>query len=468
MSWALMKHPDGIEGNLFITHAWQEGIFEFISKVLNSWPYGANAAWCCMLANPQNLDIAQLINSPPESPFAKALRVSKYLLVVPNRVDSIYCRLWCAYEAFLAYEWDIDILTATAPIFWDAVVDMIIAIFVALAGAILAVATPSWERAINYNDRQVMLIFLIACLSFYFFTESFVTRRMCSLSAVFICAYLSVAVDGTYGILGGHALPIRNTRAILLILGTAAMIFNLTRTMAVECARGAEQLRAGYGGSITHARCTRTSDETQIRAEIGDDRVGAVNHAIDVLLCAGMSTPSLRRAAQAGVNVQSAAHIEYGSIAAMVMINISMNWDILSRSCEYVDIALSFLSLLELLMFLVQFFWWAHDARAFATKVCARLGLEFIIFLYLPLRVLHAKGMITLILCYRLTVVMYITAGGFIIVLSALHVDGVSRYVYKGRAIAQCLVAPRYQSCFRCSAVAATAAFSKPDQSGHH
>ena len=55
MSWALMMNPDGLDCDLFITHAWQEGVFEFTQKVLTSWPWRASHAWCCMLANPQNL-----------------------------------------------------------------------------------------------------------------------------------------------------------------------------------------------------------------------------------------------------------------------------------------------------------------------------------------------------------------------------------------------------------------------------
>ena len=55
-SWALLAHPSGIQCDLFVSHGWAEGIYEFIDKVLNSWHRGANNAYCCMLSNPQNLD----------------------------------------------------------------------------------------------------------------------------------------------------------------------------------------------------------------------------------------------------------------------------------------------------------------------------------------------------------------------------------------------------------------------------
>ena len=121
MSWALMMNPDGLDCDLFITHAWQENVFEFTDKVLSSWPWRARHAWCCMLANPQNLDIGTLLQSPSMSPFALALQSSKYMLVVPNRHKSVYTRLWCGYEAYLAFESNKIIRTATPSIWREAV-----------------------------------------------------------------------------------------------------------------------------------------------------------------------------------------------------------------------------------------------------------------------------------------------------------------------------------------------------------
>merc|ERR1712048_794396 len=66
-SWALMCNKEGLKCDLFVTHGWQEGVYEFIDKVLNSWPSGAQHAYCCMLSNPQNLDVGDLIASPSQS-----------------------------------------------------------------------------------------------------------------------------------------------------------------------------------------------------------------------------------------------------------------------------------------------------------------------------------------------------------------------------------------------------------------
>lgn len=101
MSWALLKHPEGLTCNVFITHCWAEGIYEFLDRVEQSWPRGALGAYVCFLSNPQNLDISRLLASPKESPFAMALASASTVLVIPNERVSIYTRLWCVYEAGL-------------------------------------------------------------------------------------------------------------------------------------------------------------------------------------------------------------------------------------------------------------------------------------------------------------------------------------------------------------------------------
>lgn len=53
-----------------------------------------------------------MLQTPSDSPFAAALRASKIVLVVPNRHCSVYTRLWCGYEAFLAHEEGKTILIA--------------------------------------------------------------------------------------------------------------------------------------------------------------------------------------------------------------------------------------------------------------------------------------------------------------------------------------------------------------------
>lgn len=106
-SWALMRNPDGVDIDLFATHAWIEGVFEFISKIKRLWPNrSVRGLWVCFLANPQcSLEvIKELVADVRHSPFAVALSAAGCILVIPNERGSIYGRLWCVYEAHLAVE----------------------------------------------------------------------------------------------------------------------------------------------------------------------------------------------------------------------------------------------------------------------------------------------------------------------------------------------------------------------------
>ena len=70
-------------------------------------------------------------------------------------------------------------------------------------------------------------------------------------------------------------------------------------------------------GSIQYARCSQEADAHSIRREIGD-QVHHVDHAIHVLLTAGMSTPALRSIAHS-VNIKHAAFAEI--IGAVLVLN---------------------------------------------------------------------------------------------------------------------------------------------------
>jgi len=116
MSWALMRHPNGLKCDVFASHAWGEGCFEFIWKVSMNWPRNACGLYCCFLANPQNGDIGTLLgNDPAHSPFARALEACSHVIIVPNRRVSVYSRLWCVFEAHLAMEHHLQIVMPTRP-----------------------------------------------------------------------------------------------------------------------------------------------------------------------------------------------------------------------------------------------------------------------------------------------------------------------------------------------------------------
>jgi len=117
MSWALMCHPEGgLQCDIFVTHCWAEGVFEFCQKVQQMWPGPLpHGLYACFLANPQNGDISSLLQDPYTSPFALALRECRHFLVVPNSRKSIYTRLWCVFEINLATQYDLHIVLPSYP-----------------------------------------------------------------------------------------------------------------------------------------------------------------------------------------------------------------------------------------------------------------------------------------------------------------------------------------------------------------
>eukprot|EP00438_Fugacium_kawagutii_P035670 Skav234118 [mRNA] locus=scaffold4383:15126:16776:- [translate_table: standard] len=122
MSYALWLHPEGLPCQVFVSHAWAEGIFEFSHGVRSAWPSGRRLTnlYCCLLANPQNLDLEVFLNVDPlMNPFAQALQRASHILVIPNSKISIYSRLWCVYEAYLGTTMGKVCLMPASPTSWQ-------------------------------------------------------------------------------------------------------------------------------------------------------------------------------------------------------------------------------------------------------------------------------------------------------------------------------------------------------------
>lgn len=116
LSYACMVNSkNGLLCDLFISHAWDEGIFEFAALVLNAWPEHCSGAYICFLSNPQNLLdlIGKQIKSPSTSPFYKVLKNGpSMMMMVPNSNTAIHSRLWCVYEAYCAVDLRIPVSIA--------------------------------------------------------------------------------------------------------------------------------------------------------------------------------------------------------------------------------------------------------------------------------------------------------------------------------------------------------------------
>mmetsp|Transcript_57178 Transcript_57178/g.145177 ORF Transcript_57178/g.145177 Transcript_57178/m.145177 type:complete len:610 (+) Transcript_57178:38-1867(+) len=314
MSWALMLHPDGLPCDLFVTHCWQEGIYEFIDKVRNSWPRRARHAYCCMLSNPQNLDIGNLISSPSASPFARALRASTYMLVVPNRQCSIYSRAWCAYEAFLAYSDSKIIFTASAPVLHLRREISYIVMTIACVLVIAVVVAAQFEvddlgRLAGIHYHYAPFGGLVATLAIFAQTSSAVikhspvTRAIAYTSAVFSAAYLGVAgfiaavMGARNGLFGNYT-----SRCWIDVLAGLGLCFGSATLEAdriwwIRTQQESSQLLMGYTGRLRDAKSSKEEDKERIfREVVASGMENDVDSAIQVLLDSGVSTPMLRTA----------------------------------------------------------------------------------------------------------------------------------------------------------------------------
>ena len=400
MSWALMMNPEGLDCDLFITHAWQEDVFEFTEKVLTSWPWRARHAWCCMLAIPQNLDIGALLQSPSSSPFALALQDAKYMLVVPNRHKSVYTRLWCGYEAYLAFQSNKIIRTATPPV-WREVLFAWLRMFPALlTGIIVGRFSNEFENVLHLIVMMRMLAFLAIPVS-----QNCGQIRLClianhvglatSAAAVVACTQqvllpLNLQQADTY----------RSARACILAY---FILSELDRVNWQTEMQQAEELQNKFQGSVRQASCSDSSDELNIRNEIGD-QVDEVDKVIQVLLKAGLTSDALRDAYLQGVELEHAGVVQV-AIPALVLGPLLMKgfWYLLScialffsHDDEFADIRwsqinwsfafLQAVSILARVCFLILLLARSIDERCFMLNVLAKTlaPIMFLLFLEIP------------------------------------------------------------------------------------
>ena len=105
----------GLRCDLFFSHAWDEGVYEFIDSALKHWPENCHGAYFCCLSNPQCLDLSPLHGRVETSPFYKVLNSEPKprMVMLANANTAIYERLWCVYEAHLAHRLKIFVRIAT-------------------------------------------------------------------------------------------------------------------------------------------------------------------------------------------------------------------------------------------------------------------------------------------------------------------------------------------------------------------
>eukprot|EP00929_Paragymnodinium_shiwhaense_P050598 TRINITY_DN25479_c0_g2_i1.p1 TRINITY_DN25479_c0_g2~~TRINITY_DN25479_c0_g2_i1.p1 ORF type:complete len:554 (+),score=79.53 TRINITY_DN25479_c0_g2_i1:150-1811(+) len=374
MSWALMRHEDGLPCDIFVSHAWEEGTYEFIDKVLHSWASEGTYAWCCMLAIPQNLNITSLISDPRSSPFADALYVSKHVLAVPNMKASIYSRVWCTYEAFLAIENDKKIFMATGSRFQEKAVTSLQLCFSGLVSGVLGILVlgTAYRR---FLDRGAWCTFLLCGLLALVVRTTSQWKFYIHLFGVCATSFelAQVLAPSTFDYLPGY--PSFFRYAVWLIALGYFLLSDLDRIELKSALAQRRMLQTAYDG-IRNAKCSSQADACNIRSDIAD-KMDEVDHTIEVLIHAGMSTSCLRKTASAGVDVQDAGHMEvaipFVTFFSSLLASSILLW------VPQVSPAWAAVLLLPLLGFVATACALKHERRAFLFKVSNRMGALFFI-----------------------------------------------------------------------------------------
>lgn len=359
-SLALLWHPRGLKCDLFITHAWVEGIFEAIDKVLASWPAGTNHAYCCMLSNPQNLDISDLISCPSDSPFAAALHSAHTMVALPNQNYSIYSRLWCVYEAVLAVENGMLIETATRSS-RSRVWPLVIVIAVLFIGG-AALGRPYHSFGIPSSHASDLALALIGNVPLS------LSLALAGDLASLVCNCVGAVTGGFYW----YCAELDHFSVCFsLVFLSFYILSECDRARRAEVRTAVEQLSKGFSGSIRDAQCSSLADHDAIWSAIGD-KVAAVDHSIDVLRCAGMSTPSLRDASLAGVRFENAGLMEFAFLALKYPSSMYFSWSLVqfgSWLLVFLGVALALLEAAwTVLLILFQ-----RDRRALHLKIAYRI-----------------------------------------------------------------------------------------------
>ncbi|CAK0802297.1 unnamed protein product [Prorocentrum cordatum] len=298
-SWALMLHPDGLACDLFITHSWKEGIYELVDKVIYSWPAGKRHVYLCFLSNPQNLDIARLVSSPNDSPFARALRSATDMMVVSNRRESIYSRVWCTYEAHLAYTLDKRIFCATSPIhdFWHRVASQLGVCLVGLsigAACLLLLTFIAFEH-FALLVRNLLILVLCCTTTTWKYHMKIPWGTACRRSSCVAVLFGGIGVGFVWQVDMTYSM---NWFGALLFLAFGLCV-EADRLWAVVAVREKVNLSLGYTGHIRDAQCSVPADGELIRGELQEETQEiAVDQSVECLICTGLSTKLLRDTAQ--------------------------------------------------------------------------------------------------------------------------------------------------------------------------
>ena len=414
-SYALMKHPGGLDCEVFVSHSWHGGIFHLQRGVRLAWPqlYRLQNLYCCLLSNPQNLDLEEFIGGNlNESAFALALRKASYLLVVPNPSMEVYSRLWCVFEAYLGAKWNKIYLLPVVPDRRETYRYWFRTIGCPMFGGVLF-GVPVWLGLehfaahgmglyswLEFTYRLLSLGVLLMLLLFWHRPRSLdVMRCLTCLGSVFLLPDMLWAYQLSNAGTGDSWVEIFSQYGWCSNLTFInALVSVLLVILKREKAHFEQQKEMMHFHSLADSHCSSSDDEHRIRKAIkgSEDDVETV---IGILLAAGAYTDSLRHAWDNGLDIERAGMTDvktgvFFSVLAWAVCALDLLADTFIGHLVYHKYFVLLCILYILTVFIIPFSVWSLEKQGpdFAVFALKTWGLCGMFSLQLPILLCYLQG----------------------------------------------------------------------------
>jgi len=241
---------------------------------------------------------------------------------VPNRHVSVYTRIWCVYEAFLAYSWGKPIFTATTPA--PGITFHALAVIVRF-GFFFALCYYALPPLTHQGVDILLPTFVIPLVAVSMFLRGPLARLLINEAGIISCA-----------LCGANSLQLSQSEGFVFpcIFCAFFVCREADRLWANQAEVEAAALRQGFTGRLQDAASSVAQDKATIFEAI-QGLEQDVERAIEILIVAGMTTPSLRSSAASGVDISGAGSwslgMVYGPFALFIftpLVHI-----VLQRSC---------------------------------------------------------------------------------------------------------------------------------------
>lgn len=323
--------------------------------------------------------------------------------MVPNRQSSIYTRLWCVYEAFLAQQQGKIIRTAVRIRLRRLASAALAVVLLCTLGLIVGLlAKEDVDESVTAASTLLFWLFL----SFSIVLGGQRPRLLLHCAGVVLASFAQgIETDNFH-----HLHDI----AFLLVA-------ELDRVRLAAHKEEAANLLRDFRGSVQHATCSEVADAAAIWAEIGME-AGKVDHTIDLLLRAMQSTPLWDSLDAQGFAVRDAGFTEWSIPAHEVVAFVIHTHEIFGSPKE--EWAVRIMTSVVMLLWGVMVPCFPSDRRAFRILVLQKVMTPYF-FIHACMKLAEVIG--ASVSCHSFSIHARLVVSCIVLVLSAIPPLSLSR-----------------------------------------